>query len=78
MNDIKVIHLELKDSHQHYYYGSLKAFTEEFGKDIIGIGYSALRNATPTEDKPFENGKCIIRRGVLKQVSTNRGKKSEG
>ena len=58
-----VVHLE-KDG-QHYYYGNLKALTDHWGKDAIGVGYAYLKNLNIAEDNPFSNGKCVIRRGIL-------------
>ena len=58
-----IVHLE-KDG-QHYYYGNLKALTDHWGKDAIGVGYAYLRNYGISEEKPFRNTKCIIRRGII-------------
>jgi hypothetical protein len=76
-----IIHLELKDTDEHYYFGSLKALTDMFGKDKIGIGYASLRNyfyvnSDPENNKftnKYENKKCIIRKGDFIQTKTNRG-----
>lgn len=58
-----VVHLE-KDG-QHYYYGNLKALTDHWGKDAIGVSYVYLKNLNITEDKPFQNSFCCIRRGII-------------
>ncbi len=58
-----IVHLE-KDG-QHYYYGNLKALTDHWGKDAIGVSYSYLKNLNITEDKPYRNGICTIRRGII-------------
>lgn len=58
-----VVHLE-KDG-QHYYYGNLKALTDHWDKDSIGVSYTYLKNLNITGDKPFVNDKCVIRRGIL-------------
>lgn len=75
-----IIHLELKDTDEHYYFGSLKALTDMFGKDKIGIGYASLRNYFYVNNDPtsanynkFTNKKCIIRKGDFIQTKTNRG-----
>ena len=76
-----IIHLELKDTDEHYYFGSLKALTDMFGKDKIGIGYASLRNYFYVNSDPennvfanrYENNKCIIRKGDFIQTKTNRG-----
>lgn len=65
-----IVHLE-KDG-KHYYYGNLKALCDNWGKDKIGVSYTYLKNLNISEDKPFNNGKCIIRRGVI--VTSSRKK----
>lgn len=58
-----VVHLE-KDG-RHYYYGNLKALTGHWGKDAIGVSHSYLKNLNISEEHPFTNSKCTIRRGVI-------------
>lgn len=58
-----IVHLE-KDG-QHYYYGNLKAMTDHWNKDAIGVTYAYLKNLNITTNKPFQNDKCVIRRGIL-------------
>ena len=58
-----VVHLE-RDG-KHYYFGSIKALCDNFGKEQIGIGYKALANYGITPEQPFTNKHCTIRRGVL-------------
>lgn len=58
-----VVHLELDGN--HYYYGNLKALCEHWDREQIGVSYSYLKNLKISEDKPFVNDKCIIRRGVI-------------
>lgn len=58
-----VVHLE-KDG-QHYYYGNLKALTDHWDKDTIGVSYAYLKNLNISEEKPFVNDKCVIRRGII-------------
>ncbi len=59
-----VVHLEL-DGGRHYYFGNLKALCDNFDKDVIGVGHSYLKNFGITEDNPFRNKYCIIRKGVI-------------
>ena len=68
-----VIHLEIDG--KHYYFGSIANIYEYFDAEIIGISYGSLRNYGLSENKPYQNKKCIIRKGVLLAKSTNRGKK---
>ena len=74
MKVIKVIHLHLIETDEDYYFGSLKALCENFNKEQIGITYTSLRNVSPSEKHPFSNAKCIIKKGMLVQVETNRRK----
>ena len=59
----KVIHLELDG--KHYYFGSLRALSDTFGKDAIGLNYNSLRCMGISPETPFKNKKCIIREGIL-------------
>ena len=63
-----IVHLE-KDG-KHYYYGNLKALCDHWGKDAIGVSYSYLKNLNISEEKPFRNARCIIRKGL--RVSSTR------
>lgn len=58
-----IVHLE-KDG-RHYYYGNLKAMTDHWDKDAIGVSYAYLKNLNISEDKPYRNDICTIRRGVI-------------
>ena len=58
-----VVHLEIDG--QHYYYGNLKALCDHWGKDAIGVSYSYLKNLNISEDKPYRNDYCIIRKGII-------------
>lgn len=58
-----IVHLE-KDG-KHYYYGNLKALTDNWSKDQIGVSYSYLKNLNIDENKPYHNEQCIIRRGII-------------
>lgn len=58
-----IVHLE-KDG-KHYYYGNLKALTDNWNKDDIGVSYTYLKNLNIDENKPYSNERCTIRRGVI-------------
>ena len=49
----------------HFYYGNLKALTDHRPKETIGVSYTYLKNLNISEDKPYQNSKCIIRRGFI-------------
>ena len=58
-----VVHLEIDG--RHYYYGNLKELCDHWSKEEIGVSHSYLKNLNITEEKPYQNDKCIIRRGVI-------------
>ena len=61
----KVIHLFLKESNKHEYFGSVSAIYDVHSIEEIGITHGSLRNYVVAENKPYENSKVIIRRGDL-------------
>lgn len=63
-----IVHLEKDD--QHYYYGNLKVLTDHWDKDAIGVSYTYLKNLNISEDKPYRNDYCCIRRGII--ITSNR------
>ena len=67
-----IVHLE-KDG-KHYYYGNLKALTDHWSKESIGVSYTYLKNLNISGDNPYRNDKCVIRRGII--VTSER--KTEG
>lgn len=58
-----IVHLE-KDG-KHYYYGNLRALCDHWSKDEIGVSYAYLKNINISQEKPYFNNKCIIRRGLI-------------
>ena len=58
-----LVHLEIDG--RHYYYGNLKALTDHWPKETLGVSYTYLKNLNIDEDKPYRNNKCVIRRGVI-------------
>lgn len=70
-----VIHLYIKENDTHHYFGSIANVFEYFSPDILGISYGSLRNYGLSNEKTFQNSKCIIRKGTLLSKSGNRGKK---
>jgi hypothetical protein len=66
-----VIHLEING--EHHYYGSIARMFEDYIGDELGITYASLRNYGLSSEHPYQNRKCIIRKGVLLSKSGNRG-----
>lgn len=62
-----VCHLEFEG--KHYYFGNIKALSDHFGKDKIGISYKSLANHF-TKYSEFSNKLCVIRKGQL--ITTTR------
>jgi hypothetical protein len=60
-----VIHLYLKENDRHYYFGSMANIYEHFEKENIGITFGSLRNYGLSHKKHYENGRVIIRKGIL-------------
>lgn len=57
-----VVHLELNG--QHYYYGNIKALTDNWDRDTLGVSYNYLKNYGLSESHPYNGKKCIIRKGT--------------
>ena len=71
-----VIHLEIDG--EHHYYGSIANMYEFYTSEQLGITYASLRNYRLSNEHPYLNKKCTIRKGVLLSKSGGRGiRKSE-
>jgi hypothetical protein len=70
-NERTVIHLEMNG--EHHYYGSIARMYEDFTGEELGITYASLRNYGLSSEHPYQNKKCIIRKGELLSKSGNRG-----
>ena len=71
-----VIHLEFTNG-EHHYFGSIANIYAYFSAETIGISYGSLRNYGLSSEKPYQNAKCIIRKGILLSKEGNRGRKRE-
>ena len=49
---------------QLYYYGNIKAQTDNWDRDTIGVSYNYLKNYGLSESHPYNGKKCIIRKGT--------------
>lgn len=73
---MKVYHLEIKregGKNEHHYFGSQAAIFEWFTKNDLGISLKSLRNRYNLADRPYQNGRIIIRLGTLRRKETKRG-----
>lgn len=72
MESRNIIHVHIKSTDKHHYFGSMKAIYDVLGKEDIGVAYNTLRTRnTPDIDSPFENELCIIRKGRIFRTSKN-------
>ena len=69
--DRQVIHLEIKKTGEHHYFGSMTALYEEYG-ELMGMKHQTFRLKAKhilTETKQYENDAVIVRKGKLKTIS---------
>lgn len=64
-----VIHVEVKDTHEHFYFGSAAAmFQDSRVKSLMGIAYQTFRTKKLSEANPYENEFVIVRKGKLQTI----------
>lgn len=68
-----VIHLQLLNSDEHHYFGSIANLYEHYTSEQLGITYASLRNYGLSNEHPYMNKKCVIRKGLLLSKVGNRG-----
>lgn len=61
----QVIHIHIKDTDKHYYFGSIQAVYDVLAKEDIGIAAQTLYNKGL--DEMYVNDKVVIRKGILQQ-----------
>ena len=62
---LKVIHLHVKETNKHYYFGSLSSIYYHFDTEQIGITHGSLKTRRLKQNGMYENKKVIIRQGYL-------------
>ena len=69
-----VIHLYIKENDTHHYFGSIANVFEYFSPDILGISYGSLRNYGLSNEKTFQNSKCIskdlVKSGIGQKINS--------
>ena len=61
-----IVHVEIKASGEHRYYGSAAAMYEDNDlRDMLGIKYQTFRTKGLSASHPFENKYLIVRKGYL-------------
>ncbi len=68
-----VIHLQMIETDEHHYFGSISNIYQYYTSEQIGITYASLRNYGLSNEHPYKNKKCIIRKGLLLSKTGNRG-----
>jgi len=64
-----IIHVEIKDTHEHYYFGSAAAMFEDSRvKNLLKIKYQTFRTKRISGEHPFENEYVIVRKGELNTI----------
>ena len=64
-----LIHVELKDTHEHFYFGSVAAmFDDSRVRELLAIKYQTFRTKGLSESCPFENEHLIVRKGYLETI----------
>lgn len=62
-----IVHVQIKD--RHYYFKTLSSVFDVLSSEELGITYGSLRNYKLSPLHPYQNNKCIIRKGIL--ISSN-------
>ena len=64
-----IIHVEVKDTREHFYFGSAAAMFEDSRvKSLLKIKYQTFRTKRITPGKPYENEFVIVRKGNLSTI----------
>ena len=67
--DRTIIHVEVKDTREHIYFGSAAAMFEDSRvKNLLGIAYQTFRKRRVSENNPYENEYVIVRKGSLNTI----------
>lgn len=71
MNGITIFHLHFWTGGD-FYYGSIAAIYDQFGRDVLRVTQQRLYDFAITPDHPYENKICIIRKGSIQRKKGNR------
>lgn len=68
-HDRTIIHVEVKDTHEHFYFGSAAAmYGDSRVKSLLKIKYQTFRTKRVAADRPYENEYVIVRKGNLNTI----------
>ena len=72
-HDRTIIHVEVKDTREHFYFGSAAAmFEDPRMSELLKIKYQTFRTKKVSEDRPYENENVIVRKGNLYTIDHNK------
>ena len=71
MNGTTIYHVSFGDDDNHYF-GSIAAIYDHFTPQELGVSKARLWAYGITEEKPYQNKKCVIRKGIIHRKKTNR------
>ena len=64
-----IIHVEIKATHEHLYFGSAAAMYEDPEiSTLLKIKYQTFRTKRISDGHPFENEHLIVRKGCLNTI----------
>ena len=63
--EMNIIHLYVKESNTHHYFGSLKAMYQYFDTEQLGITYNSIRTRGIARTNFYENRRVIVRKGII-------------
>ena len=67
--DRTIIHVEVKDTHEHIYFGSAAAMFEDPRMSrLLKIKYQTFRTKRISTERPYENEYVIVRKGNLNTI----------
>ena len=69
-HDRTIIHVEVKDTREHFYFGSAAAmFEDPRMRDLLKIKYQTFRTKRIAPNKPYENDAVIVLKGNLNTIN---------
>lgn len=64
--DRRIIHVEVKATGEHRYYGSAAAlFDDPEMRQLIRISYQSFRKKSFSETSPYENDSVVVHKGSI-------------
>ena len=70
-NGKTIYHVSFGDDDNHYF-GSIAAIFDRFTPQELGVSQSRLYDVAITPEKPYKNGKIVIRKSLICRKKTNR------